>query len=62
MNSNSNSNIQLPTGFRFCPTEHQLIEYYLIPKVMGNKPPLASVMDLDVYKFDPDQLPLSKFV
>ncbi|XP_073130848.1 NAC domain-containing protein 13-like [Henckelia pumila] len=52
-------NSNFPLGFRFHPTENQLIQYYLIPKVNGEKLPLDAIMDLDVYQFDPEQLPMN---
>lgn len=50
-----------PPGFRFHPTDEELILYYLKRKICGRKIKLDIVGDIDVYKWDPEELPgLSK--
>ncbi|KAL0560813.1 hypothetical protein IC582_001227 [Cucumis melo] len=50
-----------PPGFRFHPTDDELILYYLKRKICGRKIKLDVVADIDVYKWDPEELPgLSK--
>jgi len=44
----------LPLGFRFCPSDEEIITNYLIPKV--RRTPLACewvVIDVELYKFSP---------
>ncbi|KAL0420896.1 UNVERIFIED_CONTAM: NAC domain-containing protein 67 [Sesamum latifolium] len=57
------SDADFPLGFRFHPTDVELLLHYLLPKLKGED--LSSsefIMDfLDVYQHDPDQLPLGKF-
>ena len=49
--------LQLPPGFRFRPTDDELVMYYLLRKCGGL--PLAApvIAEVDLYKFDPWQLP-----
>ncbi|KAL0336493.1 UNVERIFIED_CONTAM: NAC domain-containing protein 67 [Sesamum calycinum] len=57
------SDADFPLGFRFHPTDVELLLYYLFPKLKGEDIYSSEViMDfLDVYQHDPDQLPLGKF-
>ncbi|KAK4430067.1 NAC domain-containing protein 67 [Sesamum alatum] len=57
------SDADFPLGFRFHPTDVELLLYYLAPKLKGeNLPSSELIMDfLDVYQRDPDQLPLDQF-
>lgn len=43
----------LPPGFRFHPTDVELIMYYLKKKVMGKKFHFEAMADLNVYKYEP---------
>ncbi|KAF2289695.1 hypothetical protein GH714_037993 [Hevea brasiliensis] len=52
----------LPPGFRFYPTEEELLSFYLHHKLEGKREDLNQVMDrvipvLDVYDFNPWDLP-----
>ncbi|CAM0151726.1 unnamed protein product [Urochloa decumbens] len=51
------SALQLPPGFRFHPTDDELVNYYLLRKCGGL--PLAApvIAEVDLYKFDPWNLP-----
>ncbi|GJN28679.1 hypothetical protein PR202_gb16836 [Eleusine coracana subsp. coracana] len=53
----SSSGLQLPPGFRFHPTDEELVMYYLCRKCAAL--PLAApvIAEVDLYKFDPWQLP-----
>lgn len=44
-------------GFRFKPTDEELVRYYLKEKVMGRLPPSRTVVDAEVYKVEPWHLP-----
>lgn len=44
-------------GFRFRPTDVELIEYYLKRKVKGKKFPSDIIAELDLYKYAPWDLP-----
>lgn len=46
-----------PPGFRFHPTDEELVLYYLKRKICRRKLKLDVVKDLDVYKWDPEELP-----
>lgn len=47
----------LPPGFRFHPTDEELILHYLRKKVTSTPFPLSIIADVDIYKFDPWELP-----
>jgi hypothetical protein len=47
----------LPPGFRFRPTDEELIGYYLKRKVKGLEIELDVIPMIDFYKFDPWELP-----
>ncbi|ERN05222.1 NAC domain-containing protein 67 [Amborella trichopoda] len=48
---------QLPPGFRFNPTDEELIVHYLQNKVTSRPMPVSLIADIDLYKFDPWDLP-----
>ncbi|XP_078163690.1 NAC domain-containing protein 71-like isoform X2 [Carex rostrata] len=52
----------LPPGFRFHPTDNELVGYYLKRKVDGLKIELEVIPVVDLYKFDPWQLPEKSFL
>lgn len=47
----------LPPGFRFHPTDEELVGYYLKRKVEGLEIELDVIPIIDFYKFDPWELP-----
>ncbi|KAK8618454.1 hypothetical protein V6N13_132446 [Hibiscus sabdariffa] len=51
--------MDLPTGFRFHPTDEELINHYLKPKVLlsSDQPMFSIIADVHIYKFDPWELP-----
>lgn len=44
-------------GFRFHPTEEELVEFYLRRKVEGKKFNVELITFLDLYRYDPWELP-----
>ncbi|KAK8580140.1 hypothetical protein V6N13_143266 [Hibiscus sabdariffa] len=46
-----------PPGFRFHPTDEELVLYYLKRKICRRKIKLDIVRETDVYKWDPEELP-----
>ncbi|KAL8162588.1 hypothetical protein V2J09_014077 [Rumex salicifolius] len=46
-----------PPGFRFHPTDEELILYYLKRKICRRKLKLDVIREVDVYKWDPEELP-----
>nr|CAB3475600.1 unnamed protein product [Digitaria exilis] len=49
---------QLPPGFRFQPTDQEIIVCYLKKKIAGAATAVTSIVaDVDIYKFDPWDLP-----
>ncbi|KAJ6422661.1 hypothetical protein OIU84_027595 [Salix udensis] len=48
---------RLPPGFRFHPTDEELILHYLRKKVASTPFPVSIIADVDIYKFDPWDLP-----
>lgn len=49
--------IDLPPGFRFFPTDEELVVHYLCKKVVSHPLPAFIIGDVDLYKYDPWQLP-----
>ncbi|XP_022724534.1 NAC transcription factor 32-like [Durio zibethinus] len=56
------SSATLPPGFRFHPTDEELIIHYLVPKASTSSNPLLSMIaDVNIYKFNPWELPDKAF-
>ncbi|XP_010520901.1 PREDICTED: NAC domain-containing protein 72 [Tarenaya hassleriana] len=49
--------LSLPPGFRFYPTDEELLVQYLCRKVAGHGFSLQVIGEIDLYKFDPWDLP-----
>jgi len=47
----------LPPGFRFHPTDVEIVSYYLKRKIMGKKLIVDAISEVDLYKFPPWDLP-----
>ncbi|KAJ0053592.1 hypothetical protein Pint_03052 [Pistacia integerrima] len=52
-----NGGIKLPIGYRFCPTDEELVVHYLKRKVFGMPLPASVIPELDVFQADPWSLP-----
>ncbi|KAK7307093.1 hypothetical protein VNO77_39848 [Canavalia gladiata] len=48
---------ELPPGFRFHPTDEELIVYYLCNQATSRPCPASIIPEVDIYKFDPWELP-----
>ncbi|XP_048325396.1 NAC transcription factor 25 [Ziziphus jujuba] len=48
---------QLPPGFRFHPTDEELVVHYLKKKAASAPLPVTIIAEIDLYKFDPWELP-----
>ncbi|XP_030496441.1 NAC domain-containing protein 17 isoform X2 [Cannabis sativa] len=46
-----------PPGFRFYPTDEELVLYYLKGKICGKRLRVNVIGETDVYKFEPEELP-----
>jgi No apical meristem (NAM) protein len=46
-------NCCVPPGFRFHPTEEELVGYYLMRKVTSQKIGLEIIRDVDLYRIEP---------
>ncbi|KAM0942036.1 putative transcription factor NAM family [Dioscorea sansibarensis] len=62
MNSNppvtgAKSSSRLAPGFRFHPTDEELVGYYLKRYILGRKIPLDAIAEVDLYKREPWDLP-----
>ncbi|KAL8551647.1 hypothetical protein ACS0TY_000649 [Phlomoides rotata] len=55
-NSSGSSNLLAP-GFRFHPTDEELVRYYLRRKVCGKGFRVDAISDIDIYKSEPWDLP-----
>ncbi|XP_044474351.1 NAC domain-containing protein JA2L-like [Mangifera indica] len=51
------SRLNLPPGFRFYPTDEELLVHYLCRQVAGHNFSLQIIGEIDLYKFDPWVLP-----
>ncbi|XP_055800820.1 NAC domain-containing protein 2-like [Solanum dulcamara] len=52
-----NQQLVLPAGFRFHPTDDELVQHYLCRKCAGQTISVSIIAEIDLYKFDPWQLP-----
>lgn len=57
---NEDEHMELPPGFRFHPTDEELITHYLSPKVLNNGFSARAIGEVDLNKCEPWDLP-SKF-
>ncbi|KAF0911616.1 hypothetical protein E2562_011233 [Oryza meyeriana var. granulata] len=48
--------LQLPPGFRYVPTDEELVDVYLRCKIEGRTPPLDIVNEVDIMRSDPQKL------
>ncbi|PKA57357.1 NAC domain-containing protein 7 [Apostasia shenzhenica] len=48
--------LSVPPGFRFHPTEEELVGYYLRRKIASQKIDLQVIMEIDLYKIEPWEL------
>jgi len=53
----SKKRVSLPPGFRFHPTDEELIVYYLKRRVCGRSLKLDAIAEVDIYKCEPWDLP-----
>lgn len=53
MSISVNGQSQVPPGFRFHPTEEELLHYYLRKKVSSEKIDLDVIRDVDLNKLEP---------
>ncbi|XP_010521272.1 PREDICTED: protein ATAF2 [Tarenaya hassleriana] len=49
--------LNLPAGFRFHPTDEELVKYYLCRKCASEPITVPVIAEIDLYKFDPWDLP-----
>ncbi|CAL5200924.1 unnamed protein product [Lathyrus oleraceus] len=54
---NNNSDVHLPPGFRFHPTDEELITFYLLKKVLDNTFTARAIAEVDLNKCEPWELP-----
>jgi len=53
--------MSLPPGFRFHPTDEELVAYYLERKITGRSIELDIIAEVDLYKCEPWDLPGTLF-
>lgn len=49
--------LQLPPGFRFHPTDEELVMHYLCRKCASQPIAVPIIAEIDLYKYDPWDLP-----
>ncbi|OAY64137.1 NAC domain-containing protein 68 [Ananas comosus] len=49
--------LNLPPGFRFHPTDEELVVHYLCRKAAYERLPVPIIAEVDLYKYDPWELP-----
>ncbi|PQQ05359.1 NAC domain-containing protein 86-like [Prunus yedoensis var. nudiflora] len=54
--------MSLPPGFRFHPTDEELVAYYLDRKINGRTIELEIIPEVDLYKCEPWDLPDKSFL
>lgn len=59
--SSGSGHPQLPPGFRFHPTDEELVVHYLKKKAASAPLPVTIIAEVDLYKFDPWELPSTYF-
>ncbi|XWS71312.1 hypothetical protein CRYUN_Cryun03dG0127300 [Craigia yunnanensis] len=57
MEREPNSNLHFPPGFRFHPSDAELIIHYLQNKVTSRPLPASVIAEIDLYKYNPWELP-----
>ncbi|BBH04231.1 NAC domain containing protein 57 [Prunus dulcis] len=55
-------NVGLPPGFRFHPTDEELVNYYLKRKINGQEIELDIIPEVDLYKCEPWELAEKSFL
>lgn len=55
--ANEQEPMDLPPGFRFHPTDEELISHYLAPKVVDNDFSARAIGEVDLNKCEPWDLP-----
>ncbi|KAJ6837386.1 NAC domain-containing protein 2-like [Iris pallida] len=55
--SSGGVDVHLPPGFRFHPTDDELVMHYLCRKCAAMPVPINIIADIDLYKYDPWKLP-----
>ncbi len=55
-NNDEDNQVTLP-GFRFHPTDQELVEFYLRRKVEKKPISIELIKQIDIYKYDPWDLP-----
>ncbi|KAJ0963585.1 hypothetical protein J5N97_028707 [Dioscorea zingiberensis] len=56
-NPNATASSRLSPGFRFHPTDEELVGYYLKRKVLGRPIAVDAIAEVDLYKHEPSDLP-----
>jgi hypothetical protein len=49
--------LNLPPGFRFHPTDEELVAHYLCARAAGRAAPVPIIAEVDLYRFSPWELP-----
>ncbi|KAK8649680.1 hypothetical protein V6N13_139346 [Hibiscus sabdariffa] len=58
MEKKPHTNLHFPPGFRFHPSDEELIIHYLQNKVTSRPLPASVIAEIDLYKYNPWELPM----
>ena len=56
-NQQPTTEIRLPPGFRFHPSDEEIIQHYLRNKFTSSPLPASIIAEIDLYKYNPWELP-----
>lgn len=62
LNLNMNNFSHVPPGFRFHPTDEELVDHYLRKKIASKRIDLDIIKDVDLYKIEPWDLQGMDFI
>lgn len=54
--------LELPPGYRFHPTDEELVTYYLSPKILDRNFSSKAIGEVDLNKVEPWDLPCKPYI
>ncbi|KAG1364001.1 NAC domain-containing protein 2 [Cocos nucifera] len=50
--------VRVPAGYHFRPSDDEVLEHFLLRRVLGRPLTPNPIQELDIFRYDPEQLPL----